>query len=488
MSRPEIWLWPISVLSAALLHVGAALLVGGGAPQAGVKAPEPLRVTLSAGAAVLNVAAPSVVPTATARPALPLPTATADVRVPPAVAQTPAASPVVAPAGKALQTAAAVPPQSATERPEIPTAAAVPVAAASDVLVAAATIAPTPAIASAIQSGLSATSSMGSGIASSIPPTQAVSTLSAVAAGSPAVAPSSVGPIAASPPTGAPVTATQLPLVAGSSPPTAALPPNTLAVVAAPVATAGDAAPASVPSPTSPLTVSSTVAQGAAAVPVVPTTILASLPDPATALPTIPDDLPSANSLDLFVSQYDGGECFAANVMPGDAPVLAAFALDLVDSMALQLALGEAFGSKVTVDSYQVDSRQCGALAFVDALRRNRAFNLTVVLDSQLVADGANLTGTLDVPSGHYVSLFIVDDEGAVSQVGAYVSGIGQTKSFSIPVHLKGEAATRIQLLVAVASQAPPPSNIAGVATFEILADELKGATTGVAIHAFALR
>src|SRR5690606_28141143 len=75
--------------------------------------------------------------------------------------------------------------------------------------------------------------------------------------------------------------------------------------------------------------------------PVVRPGVVASVPDDAVFVPEEPDGVPTEGALDRFLAGYDGGDCFAASVVRDESAMLAAFAVDFVDSVALQLALGE---------------------------------------------------------------------------------------------------------------------------------------------------
>lgn len=198
-----------------------------------------------------------------------------------------------------------------------------------------------------------------------------------------------------------------------------------------------------------------------------------------------------ADDLAEFVNDFDGGDCFAAQVAgEPDTPTLVAFAVDFADSVALQFALSRDFPQAVQFAGYRAEAAQCGALHFVSRLQRMGSAPATVVLEAERIADGGEIVGRASVPADTTVHLFIVDDEGIVSDATDYLAADG---AFAAPVRLTGpQGAGRLQLVIALGASAPltPPTGQQPAAEyFATLADQMgeAGGDHAVAIAAFAI-
>ncbi|KRA53063.1 hypothetical protein ASD80_13795 [Devosia sp. Root635] len=457
------------------------MLLSGGHAEAAVAAPE-LRITISAAPQAGVAAVPTTSAVAVAVPAASAVAGTENTARPVEAARAEPVAPLAAPVAPATAQSVAAPVAAASGQQAVLAAEiAAPVASA-----------PAPGNAASVLAPLAAVS-----VATPFTP---AAPIAASAVSLP------VTPVGVAAPDIVATTGPAVAVAVPTAPAVTAMTAGTVPTIAASIAPAGAPAPASAPSVASSGTgIAPTVAPTAAA-PVAPAqlvaatdsvaepvTVVASLPDDVVVLPPEPDGIPTANALDRFVAGYDGGTCFAASVVRGETPMLAAFARDMVDSVALQLALGEAFTETVDIDGYRVDSRQCGALAFVSRLQQAAATPMALALASQSMADGAHVTGTLAAPPGQRVYLFVVDDEGLVSDSGAYLAGQGPGTTFSVPVHLTGDSQARIQLLIAVSTDAvlesaPGTASVDAGTFFADLAPRLAGRPASVAIDAFIVR
>lgn len=472
--RTEFWLWSGSILGAMALHGGLAAVLAGTTAQAAVP-PQPLRVTISTVPNLSRVGEPvAIAPLASAAPlqatasAVPIQAVTtiaAQVAAPvQAIAAQDVTSPVAAPAP---------PPQAAASPATLPLAAAdvaavvagtVPAGALARPAAKASTTSPmseVPLAAAAVPVQVTAAITS-QAVALAAPTTQQLPAAAAVAAPGLAGTPLGAVPAAEATPVAMaaqPSARTPLAATAGGGG-TVAAPESTTSIAAAvPIASAPSAAG---PPTTATANPQNPIGTAVAAVPAgsAPQVIageeavlVATTPDmPVVAAPVAPT-VPTADSLSAFLAGYDGGTCFAARVDTVDeTAMLSAYAVDFADSVALQLALGQSFDEPVDVAGYRAERSQCGALAFVSRLQRLAGAPLALTLDAGRLADGETMTGTLVGPPDTAFHLFVVDDEGMVSAADAYLDVQGGSAAFAFPVHLTGDAAAKLQLVIGLAT------------------------------------
>lgn len=466
--RTEFWLWSGSILGAVALHGGLAALFAGTTAQAAVP-PPPLRVTISAVPNVSRVGEPvAIAPLASAVPAQAVASA---VPIQAATAIAPQlAAPVQAIAAQdvtSLVAAPATPPQAAASPATLPSVAAnvVSVAAGAPAgpAAGASTITSMPEVPLAATAvPVQATAVASQAVALAAPTTQQLPAAAAVAA--PGLAGTPLGSISAAEATPVAVTAqpgTSAPLAAiASGGGTVAAPGSSTSIAAAvAIASAPGAAgsPATAPAnPQNPIGTAAAVAPAGLAPQVIAgeeAVLVAVTPEMPVVEAPVAATVPTAAALSAFLAGYDGGTCFAARVDTVDeTAMLSAYAVDFADSVALQLALGQSFDEPVDVDGYRAEPSQCGALAFVSRLQRLAGAPLALTLDAERLADGETMTGTLAGPPDTAFHLFVVDDEGMVSDANAYLDIRGASAAFAFPVHLTGDAAAKLQLVIGLAT------------------------------------
>jgi hypothetical protein len=103
-----------------------------------------------------------------------------------------------------------------------------------------------------------------------------------------------------------------------------------------------------------------------------------------------------------------------------------------------------------------VDPRQCAALNFVREGARYPTFPLAIAVQTDAVSSGDRLVGALQGAQGRYVSMIVIDDNGVVQDLSAFLSFSGDTVSFDIPMSRFGPARDTQQLLMAMATPARP--------------------------------
>ena len=126
--------------------------------------------------------------------------------------------------------------------------------------------------------------------------------------------------------------------------------------------------------------------------------------------------------------------------------------------------LTQGLETEVTGQAMLLDPRQCPALAFARRDPRYPVFPLAVQLQSQDVAAGDSLRGTITGGAGRYVTLLMIDDNGATHDLRRFLINSGGRISFDVPVARDGQARDTHQLILAVATAARPStiSNASG--------------------------
>lgn len=114
--------------------------------------------------------------------------------------------------------------------------------------------------------------------------------------------------------------------------------------------------------------------------------------------------------------------------------------------------LTQGLETEVTGQAILLDSRQCPALAFARRDPRYPVFPLAVQLQSQDVAAGDSLRGTVTGGAGRYVTLLMVDDNGVTHDLRRFLINSGGRISFDVPVARDGQARDTHQLILAVAT------------------------------------
>ncbi|MCV2445800.1 hypothetical protein [Paracoccus sp. DMF] len=150
------------------------------------------------------------------------------------------------------------------------------------------------------------------------------------------------------------------------------------------------------------------------------------------------------------------------------------------DAQIPGLLRGLTQGLETGIDGQAVllDRRQCPALAFARRDPRYPVFPLGINLQSQDVASGASLRGTISGGAGRQVTLLLIDDNGVTHDLRRFMVSAGGQIRFDLPIARDGAGRDTHQLLLAVATPARPASVSAGAGElaetfFERLAREV---------------
>jgi hypothetical protein len=199
-----------------------------------------------------------------------------------------------------------------------------------------------------------------------------------------------------------------------------------------------------------------------------------------------------------FLRRHGRGECFVA------LPLVAAEGYlvfrSFADEKARQMRFAELLATSEIAALHDavspVSEAQCATLAFAAGLQRFPDFSLKIELANNEIASGELLEGRIRAVEAPYFSLLVVDDEGLVQDMEPFLSRSGMdAPSFSAPMVLTGTPVTDTQLLVAIASDRPLLSILAGIGRpaedyFEQLREEIEraGAEIDIAIAPFTVR
>lgn len=139
-----------------------------------------------------------------------------------------------------------------------------------------------------------------------------------------------------------------------------------------------------------------------------------------------------------------------------------------------------------------LDHRQCPAVDFARANAAYPAFPLSIALQTANVPDPGTLSGQVRAAAGRHVTLLLVDDNGVVQDLRRFMRFAGPVAQFEVPVRRDGGARETAQMLVALATAAPPRSialqdGQTAERMFASLTQEF-GPSVSMAVTAFALR
>lgn len=230
-----------------------------------------------------------------------------------------------------------------------------------------------------------------------------------------------------------------------------------------------------------------------------PVTVTAALSASGATLAPLPPDVEPVAGLDAindYLAGYDGGDCFAVLPSPPDdgAVALTAFAGSPAAAGDFIEALARDFGTLLPVEARAVSAEQCGALTFVRSSALYPGFDLGLALAADTIAAGSPISGEVLHMTGAWLTLVVIDDEGRVSNLDAYVQPEGEAIRFEAPVVPTGEAAGRTQLLLAVATAEQlatnPQDGEPAEAFLSALETELRmrGIRAELAVRAFTVR
>ena len=142
----------------------------------------------------------------------------------------------------------------------------------------------------------------------------------------------------------------------------------------------------------------------------------------------------------------EGEEAAGLTLIASDAGAMAAYAD----------ALTEGAESPPVQTRVLVDPRQCAALDFLRAHPDYPATRLGIGLDRASLGPGDKLAGIVRGAAGQTLTLLMIDDNGVVHDLGRFLTYAGDLARFDVPVARSGTPRGTGQILIALATPAPP--------------------------------
>jgi hypothetical protein len=180
---------------------------------------------------------------------------------------------------------------------------------------------------------------------------------------------------------------------------------------------------------------------------------------PATQDPEVTEGPPSA--VDEFILRIRGQLALPCLVATPRRDAAGEISLDFMaaneaDILTFSKDLLTGVATPPPARNVLVDPRQCAALNFVREGARYPTFPLAIAVQTDAVTSGDRLVGALQGAQGRYVSMIVIDDNGVVQDLSAYLSFSGDTVSFDVPMSRFGPARDTQQLLLAMATPSRP--------------------------------
>ncbi len=114
--------------------------------------------------------------------------------------------------------------------------------------------------------------------------------------------------------------------------------------------------------------------------------------------------------------------------------------------------LTQGIAGEITQETLLLDRRQCPAVAFVRRDQRYPVFALGLQLQSQSVATGQSLRGSISNGAGYVQTLLMVDENGVVHDLRRFLTSSARETRFDIPVARMRQPRDTRQLLIALAT------------------------------------
>ncbi|MCQ0990462.1 hypothetical protein [Jiella marina] len=168
-------------------------------------------------------------------------------------------------------------------------------------------------------------------------------------------------------------------------------------------------------------------------------------------------------SLARLISDYDGGGCFAAlSTAEADSGRMRITALAASDGRLtdfadhLRLPADQASPDTPRLSAERVGEAQCRVLSFLANAPGYPAYSLRLRLARRLVESGTHLLGRVEgIATGDTLDVLLVDDEGLVQSISAFIERSGEKAQFAVPVTVSGETVETAQIVLALALPDP---------------------------------
>ncbi|MEM8811301.1 MAG: protein kinase [Pseudomonadota bacterium] len=188
--------------------------------------------------------------------------------------------------------------------------------------------------------------------------------------------------------------------------------------------------------------------------------VVASRPDPGTQPDTPPGPdvvVNRAASMVQAVEDYNGGQCFYAWATDvGDRSLsIEGFGTTREPFETMDLALQQSFGLEPKIGMRQIVDSQCAVVDFLSDLRPRTKEKPILQLINDWIKSGDSLQGSVSNIGDKVVTIFLIDNEGVVYNLGPHLRRLEDRAEFNIKLVELAPRDPLPQLILTVASASP---------------------------------
>lgn len=157
------------------------------------------------------------------------------------------------------------------------------------------------------------------------------------------------------------------------------------------------------------------------------------------------------------VDNFDGGRCFhaAASDVGGNSLVIEGFGLTRDPFVKLEQAVRDAHGVEPKIGLRQIVESQCAIVDFLNGVRSLEKSKPVLDLSNDWIKSGDSLRGSVSRIGDKIVSIFLIDNEGVVYNLGPHLKRIDDKAEFNIKLVELAPRDPLPQLILTVASSTP---------------------------------
>ncbi|MEM1046348.1 MAG: protein kinase [Pseudomonadota bacterium] len=171
-----------------------------------------------------------------------------------------------------------------------------------------------------------------------------------------------------------------------------------------------------------------------------------------------PDDVVNrAAALVSAVDDFRGGECFyAAATNVSDASLsVEGFGLQKQPFETLDKTIQDSFGIEPSIGLRQVAAQQCAVVEFLAGIRDREGTKPALDLSNDWIKSGDSLSGTVSNLGSKTTSIFLIDNEGVVYNLGRHLERTGDEGRFNIKLVDQAPRQASPQLILIITTTTP---------------------------------
>ncbi|WP_354043877.1 hypothetical protein [Devosia sp. UYZn731] len=168
--------------------------------------------------------------------------------------------------------------------------------------------------------------------------------------------------------------------------------------------------------------------------------------------PPLQPTVPFAESLRSFIAGYRGTPCLSAEVSVVDNNADVTTFGSAEASRQFASALRAAFPRAVSARATVISPNQCAAASMLDQWQNSPGVVARVDVAQAMVENGTHLRAEIAYQGGSWVTAFLVDDDGEVTDLSDHLALVDGKVVLNAPVVAIGTGAGNNQLLLAVTS------------------------------------